>query len=117
MKQFKLFTIILFCLISFNSLAQTTLFQQQMQIGFIEKQGQFVDLTAKVVNENGDTVLLKDIINKPTILNLVYFRCPGTCSPLMWGISKFIDQVDLQLGKDYDIVTISFDPSERIDLE
>jgi protein SCO1 len=116
MKQFKLFTIILFCLISFNSLAQTTLFQQQMQIGFIEKQGQFVDLTAKVVNENGDTVLLKDIINKPTILNLVYFRCPGTCSPLMWGISKFIDQVDLQLGKDYDIVTISFDPSERIDL-
>jgi protein SCO1/2 len=34
----------------------------------------------------------------------------------MWGISKFIDQVDLQLGKDYDVITISFDPTERIDL-
>jgi protein SCO1/2 len=34
----------------------------------------------------------------------------------MWGISKFIDAVDLQLGKDYEVITISFDPSERIDL-
>ena len=116
MNQFKLFLILIVCLISLNSFAQTTLFQQQMQIGFDEKQGQYADLTAKLVNENGDTVLLKDVINKPTILNLVYFRCPGTCSPLMWGISKFIDQVDLQLGKDYDVITISFDPSERIDL-
>ena len=70
----------------------------------------------KLVNESGDTVLLSEVINKPTILNLVYYQCPGTCSPLMWGISKFIDQVDLKLGKDYDVITISFDPTERIDL-
>jgi protein SCO1/2 len=87
-----------------------------MQIGFDEKQGQYVDLNTMLVNENGDTVLLKDVIKKPTILNLVYYRCPGTCSPLMWGISKFIDQVDLQVGKDYDVITVSFDPTERIDL-
>ena len=87
-----------------------------MQIGFEEKQGQYADLSTKLVNESGDTVLLKEVITKPTILNLVYYRCPGTCSPLMWGISKFIDQVDLQLGKDYDVITISFDPTERIDL-
>ena len=47
---------------------------------------------------------------------MVYFQCAGTCSPLMWGISKFIDAVDLQLGKDYEVVTISFDPTERIKL-
>jgi protein SCO1/2 len=87
-----------------------------MQVGFEEKQGRYADLTTKLVNEAGDTVLLKDVINKPTILNLVYFQCAGTCSPLMWGVSKFIDAVDLQLGKDYDVVTISFDPSERIKL-
>jgi len=87
-----------------------------MQVGFDEKQGNYVDLTAKLVNEAGDTVFLKDIINKPTILNLVYFRCPGTCSPLMWGVSKFIDDLDLVLGQDYDVVTISFDPTETIDL-
>jgi protein SCO1/2 len=87
-----------------------------MQVGFEEKQGQYVDLGVKLVNEAGDTVLLKDVITKPTILNLVYFQCAGTCSPLMWGISKFIDGVDLQLGKDYEVITISFDPTERIKL-
>jgi len=87
-----------------------------MQVSFEEKQGQYADLDTKLVNENRDTVLLKDIIDKPTILNLVYFECPGTCSPLMWGVSKFIDAVDLIPGKDYDILTISFDPSENIGL-
>src|SRR5512133_3400716 len=96
--------------------SQNTLFDQQMQIGFEEKQGQYADMSTKLVNENGDTVTLKDVITRPTILNMVYFRCPGTCSPLMWGISKFIDQMDLKLGKDYQVVTISFDPTERIDL-
>jgi protein SCO1/2 len=98
------------------SFSQSTLFNQQMQIGFEEKQGQYAALDTRIVNEAGDTVMLKDVLSKPTILNLVYFECPGTCSPLMWGISKFIDGVDLQLGKDYDVFTISFDPAEKIDL-
>jgi protein SCO1/2 len=34
----------------------------------------------------------------------------------MWGVSKFIDAVDLKLGEDYQVITISFDPTERIDL-
>jgi protein SCO1/2 len=116
MKQFKSIIILFLCLININSFSQSTLFNQQMQIGFDEKQGQYVDLNVKLVNEAGDTVLLKDVIDKPTILNLVYFQCAGTCSPLMWGVSKFIDGVDLQLGKDYEVVTVSFDPTERIDL-
>lgn len=108
--------ILCICLISNYLCSQSTLFNQQMQIGFEEKQGQFADLSTKLVNEAGDTVTLKDVIKKPAILSLVYFECPGTCSPLMWGISKFIDAVDLQLGKDYEVLTVSFDPSERIDL-
>lgn len=96
--------------------SQNTLFDQQMQIGFEEKQGQYADMSTRLVNENGDTVTLKDVITRPTILNMVYYMCPGTCSPLMWGISKFIDQVDLKLGTDYQVITISFDPTERIDL-
>jgi protein SCO1 len=102
--------------LTISSYSQTALFDKQMQIGFDEKQGQYAALDVRLVNEAGDTVLLKDVITKPTILNLVYFQCPGTCSPLMWGVSKFIDQVDLQPGKDYEVITISFDPTERIDL-
>lgn len=116
MSQLKLFFALFICLISIESFSQTSLFDKQMQIGFDEKQGQFAALDTKLVNENGDTVLLKDIIDKPTILSLVYYECPGTCSPLMWGVSKFIDAVDLKLGTDYEVITISFDPSEKIDL-
>jgi len=116
MSQIKVLLSICVCLISINSYSQTPLFNQQMQVGFEEKQGQYADLSVKLVNESGDTVLLKEVITKPTILNLVYFQCAGTCSPLMWGVSKFIDGVDLQLGKDYEVVTISFDPTERIKL-
>jgi protein SCO1/2 len=116
MSKVKLFLAFSAYLLSIVSYSQTPLFNQQMQVGFEEKQGQFADLSAKLVNEAGDTVLLKNVITKPTILNLVYYECPGTCSPLMWGISKFIDEVDLQLGKDYEVITISFDPTERIDL-
>ncbi len=106
------------CLISIGSYSQTStpLFEKQMQVSFEEKQGQYAALDTKLVNENGDTVLLKDVITRPTILNLVYYECPGTCSPLMWGIAKFIDDVDLKLGTDYDVITISFDPTEKINL-
>jgi protein SCO1/2 len=103
-------------MISISAFSQTALFDKQMQVGFEEKQGQYIDLNVRLVNEAGDTVLLKDVITKPAILNLVYFQCAGTCSPLMWGVSKFIDGVDLQLGKDYDVITVSFDPTENIRL-
>lgn len=116
MNHFKLFLTLSAILLNIELFSQTSLFDKQMQIGFEEKQGQYAAMDIKLVNENGDTVLFKDVINKPTILNLVYFECPGTCSPLMWGVSKFIDGLDLKLGKDYGVVTISFDPAERIDL-
>jgi protein SCO1/2 len=104
MSQLKLLLVLLIFLISFKSYSQPSLFNQQMQVGFEEKQGKDADLSVKLVNEAGDTLLLKD------------YQCPGTCSPLMWGVSKFIDDVDLQPGKDYQVITISFDPSEKIDL-
>jgi protein SCO1 len=116
MSRFKIFLVLIICLNNIDLFSQTPLFDKQMQVSFDEKQGQFAALDTKLVNEDGDTVMLKDVLDKPAILNLVYYECAGTCSPLMWGVSKFIDQVDLQPGKDYEVLTISFDPTERIDL-
>lgn len=116
MRRSKLILLLFLFMLSLRVSAQPTLFEQQMAIGFEEKQGKYVALDTKLINENGETVLLKDILKKPTILNLVYYRCPGTCSPLMWGITKFIDALDLKVGTDYDIMTISFDYTEGIEL-
>ena len=94
-------------------LAQT---DADVEVGVIEKLNQYIPLDAKLINIDGDTVIIGDLIDKPTILNFVYYRCPGICSPLMDGLSKAMDGNDLVLGKDYQALTISFDPREGTDL-
>ncbi len=116
MMNFRSLFFALFLIAGSNAFSQTPVSAPEVEIGFLENQGKYVALDTKLVNEKGDTVTLKDVINKPTILNLVYYRCPGTCSPLMWGVSKFIDEVDLQMGIDYQVITLSFDPTEDIGL-
>ena len=83
-----------------------------VEIGIIEKLDQYIPMDAMIVDEQGDTVIIGDLIDKPTILNFVYFRCPGICSPLMDGLADVIDATDLELGTDYQALTISFDARE-----
>ena len=83
-----------------------------VEIGVIEKLDQYIPLDARLINENGDTVLIGDLLDKPTILNFVYYRCPGICSPLMDGLADAMDGNDLVLGEDYQALTISFDARE-----
>lgn len=86
--------------------------ENDLEIGIVEKLDQFVPLDAMIVNESGDTMTLGDIMDKPTILSFVYYRCPGICSPLMDGLADVIDATDLLLGTDYQVLTISFDARE-----
>lgn len=88
----------------------------QEEIGIDEHLDSIMPADIYVTNEAGKTVNLKSLVNKPTILNLVYYRCPGICSPLMEGVANLISQSDLVIGKDYQVFTISFDPTEKIDL-
>ena len=83
-----------------------------IEIGVVEKLDQYIPLDAMLVDEKGDTLIIGDLIDKPTILNFVYYRCPGICSPLMDGLADAMDGNDLVLGEDYQALTISFDPRE-----
>jgi len=83
-----------------------------IEIGVIEKLDQYIPMDAMLVDEHGDTVIIGDLIDKPTILNFVYYRCPGICSPLMDGLADAMDGNDMILGEDYQALTISFDPRE-----
>jgi protein SCO1 len=85
---------------------------EKQEVGIDEKTGQMVPLNLSFLDETGQPVVLKDLINKPTILTLVYYRCPGLCSPLLNGVTDMVDKLDMEIGKDYNIVTISFDPRE-----
>ena len=65
--------------------------EADLEIGVIEKLDQFIPMDAMLIDEHGDTVIIGDLIDKPTILNFVYFRCPGICSPLMDGLADAMD--------------------------
>lgn len=89
---------------------------EDFEIGVIEHLDENLPDSVSLTNEKGEQVWLNDLIEKPTVLDFVYYRCPGICSPLMEAIAGVIDKSDLVIGKDYQVLCISFDPRETIDL-
>ncbi len=81
-------------------------------VGIVEKLGEYIPLDIEVFDETGHLVQLSSILNKPAIITFVYYRCPGICNPLLNEVAMVVEKMNLELGKDYQIITLSFDPSE-----
>ncbi|MGA7838187.1 MAG: SCO family protein [Ignavibacteriaceae bacterium] len=86
---------------------------EDSEINIDEHLGSQIPLNVSFLDADGNKVVLKDIVNKTTILAFVYYKCPGICSPLMAEISNVVNESDLEPGKDYRIVTISMDDREN----
>ncbi|HKJ40622.1 MAG TPA: SCO family protein, partial [Sunxiuqinia sp.] len=86
------------------------------RVGVDEHLNAYIPDSIFIMGVDSQWVQLTDLIDKPTVINFVYYRCPGICSPLMEGLADVMNQSDLVAGKDYQVLTISFDPSETIDL-
>ena len=86
--------------------------QPKPEIGIYERLGENIPDNIILTNEYGQQVNLKTMVTKPTIISFVYFRCPGICTPLLNGIVKTVDMSDIEPGSDYNLITISFDPTE-----
>lgn len=84
----------------------------ESDIGISEKLGETIPLDLSFYDEQNDTITLGSLIDKPTILSFVYFDCPGLCSPLLSGVSEVVSNTDLELGTDYEIITISFNTKD-----
>ncbi len=89
---------------------------QKIEVGVDEHLGEHVPLDLVCLDEEGQEVILRDLVDCPIILTLVYYRCPGICTPLLNGLVDVLERVDLTPGADYRILTISFDPTETPDL-
>ena len=89
---------------------------KDLEVGITEHLDQYVPSDIILTNQDGKLVNLKQLINKPTVLCFVYYRCPGICSPLMNGLAEVMAGTGMVLGKDYQAVTISFDSRETYDL-
>jgi len=64
-------------------------------------------------DENGKAVHLGDYYGKkPIVLSLVYFDCPALCTEVLNGELRTMKAISLDLGKDFDAVTVSFEPKD-----
>lgn len=74
-----------------------------------------LDLTFR--DESGREVKLGDYFgHKPVVLAFVYYDCPMLCTQVLNGMVTSFRVLPFQMGKEYDVVTISFDPRETPEL-
>jgi protein SCO1/2 len=68
-------------------------------------------------DDGGRDVLYDDVVRGkiPTILTLNYSDCPMLCSLQLNALVQAMKQVDLTLGEDYQVVTVSLNPEETVD--
>jgi protein SCO1/2 len=64
-------------------------------------------------DETGNSVRIGDFFGrKPIVLSLVYFDCPALCTEVLNGELRTMKAISLDLGKDFDAVTVSFEPKD-----
>lgn len=83
------------------------------EIGFDQRLGESVPLDAVFRDEGGRTVRLGDYFGaRPVVLSLVYFDCPMLCTVSLNGLASALDFVSFTPGREFELVTVSFDPRE-----
>jgi protein SCO1/2 len=83
-------------------------------VGIDQKLNDEIPLDLKFRDEHGNTVQLAQYFgSKPVILTLVYYNCPMLCTQVLNGLDRSLKQIPLDLGKDFNVVTVSIDPTER----
>jgi protein SCO1/2 len=80
------------------------------EIGFDQNLDQLVPLDTTFLDEAGQTVRLGDYFGKrPVVLLFAYYDCPMLCTQVINGLATALDVLSLEPGRDFDIVTVSFD--------
>ena len=65
-------------------------------------------------DEHGKTVQLAQYFgSKPMILTLVYYSCPMLCTQVLNGLDRSLENIPPTIGKDFSVVTVSIDPTEK----
>jgi len=87
-------------------------------VGVDERIGRNIDLDLTFINERGYPVPLRSFFaaGKPVILNLVYYKCPMLCNLVLNAQTQALREIPWTPGNEFEIVTISIDPSEGFDL-
>lgn len=93
--------------------AQGPLTDLKTQVGFDQHPNAQIPLDLVFHDDKGQDVRLGDYFgNKPAILTLNYFNCPNLCTLELDQLAEALAQVPFDLGNQYDVITVSFDPRD-----
>jgi protein SCO1/2 len=105
------------------ALAGPTVFAQEgrpsilRDIGFDQRLGETVPLDLGFRDETGREVRLGDYFGKrPVVLTLNYYGCPMLCTVSLNGLASALNVLTYTAGREFEVVTVSFDARETADL-
>jgi protein SCO1/2 len=83
------------------------------KVAFEQRLNEQLPLDLPFTDENGKAVKLGDYFgSKPVILTFVYYECPMLCTQVLNGLEGALRVLNESVGDEFDVVTVSFDPSE-----
>jgi protein SCO1/2 len=86
-------------------------------VEFEQKLNQQLPLDLTFLNEAGQTVQLADYFDqKPVILVFAYYECPMLCTLVLNGLVASLNGLSFDAGNQFEIVTVSIDPTETPEL-
>jgi protein SCO1/2 len=87
------------------------------QVGIEQKLGTRLPLELTFKDETGKTVRLSGYFGKrPVILVMAYYECPMLCTVVLNELTRAMNGLDLRVGKDFEVVTVSISPTETPEL-
>jgi protein SCO1 len=87
-----------------------------LNVGFDPQLNKQIPPDIAFTDEYGRSVQLKNYFgNKPVVLAFVYFTCPMLCNQVEQTLVGTLKMIAFNPGTDYEVVFISFDPSDTPD--
>jgi protein SCO1/2 len=87
------------------------------EVGIDQRLNERVPLDLVFRDEAGRTVRLGDYFGaRPVVLALVYYECPMLCTQVLNGLVGTLKSFAFEPGREFEVVAVSFDPSEGSDL-
>jgi protein SCO1/2 len=83
-------------------------------VRFEQRLNEPLPLDARFKDEEGRDVRLGDYFGakKPVVLAFVYYECPMLCTQVLNGLTSSLGALDETVGREFDVVAISFDARE-----
>lgn len=88
--------------------------EEIQDVGVDEKLGAQIPLDLKFRDENGRPISLAKLFDgdRPVLLSLNYSDCPMLCRVQLNGLVDALKQMEMTVGEDFDVVSVSIDPRE-----